>query len=389
MRKLHAMALMAAIVITPLAVRQISAQETLISLDGVNQPTVISTQWVKPSEDGAVAGKVIVPGSENGDMVGEVVLATGSGAPTFSPVSSSGAFELRDVKPGVYTIVYQSPKAFSAFALQVVDRASSAKLGSQVTILAAPISPEVALSAVAKYQPSQVDQNAYQIGDAKKSTPSITVGEKISQVFQNRSGGLTGRLVQAGSTADGLLAAVQVNVMVYREGEEVKRTQTDADGNFAISELAPGFYSLVASGKHGFAVVGFELLPNPEVLTSFSPVTSGRAVVSQNVPTQVIIIELAPPDPSLLGPNGFPASSDDRDLAGPVPFDPLAPGPGMGSGFGGGGFGGGGFGGGGGGGFGGGGLGGLAAIGAVLAATLADDDDNNNFTPVPASPSIP
>lgn len=392
MKRLLAATLAAALLAAPAIAQDLFTQDSLISLDAPMDSTVISAQWVKPDASGTITGQVMIPGSSAGDLTGDLFLAPQQGEPTRVPVSPSGEFMLTGVAPGVYTLVYQSPTAFGAYALQVVAGSNAANLANKTVVAAAAIAPQMALTTVARYQPTTEPMSAEISGVRTPSGNGAFApgGEpmNLAKVAQTAAGGMQGRIIRAGSAANGLMPATDMNVLVMQQGQLVDKTVTDADGNFVFDNLASGSYELVASGASGFAVIGFELVSSPEVLTStaVAPATLQPGVAS------VLVVQAANPDPSLLGPGPFGPNPSDDPLNQPVPLGadplmngPLAGGPGSGgiSGGGGGGFGGGG------GGMGGGGLGGLAAIGAVLAATLVGDDDNDNFVPAPSSPAIP
>lgn len=369
------------------------AQDSLISLDSPMDATVISMQWVKPDASGAITGTVVVPGANSADLSGELFLAGQQDEPMRVPVSPGGKFALQSVPAGVYTLVYQAPQAFGAYALQVVSASSDAKLSSKTVITAAAIDPQMALTAVAKYQPTEEGVDV-QINGIRTSVGfgGLETGFEpmdIAQVAQTASGGMRGKMIRAGSVENGLLPATDMNVMVMQNGQLVDKSVTGSDGSFSFENLAIGNYQLVASGSSGFAVVGFQLVQGPEVLTSALAANVAASAPRQGV-APALVVQVAKPDPNLMGasPGLISPSGEPNDVPRPLGNDPFMAGGPSGGGFAGGG--GGSFGGGGGGGgLGAGGLAGLAAIGAVLATTLSDDDDNNNFVPAPSSPSIP
>lgn len=370
------------------------AQDSLISLDSPMDATVISMQWVKPDASGAITGTVVVPGANSADLSGELFLAGQQGEPMRVPVSPGGNFALQGVPAGVYTLVYQAPQAFGAYALQVVSASSDAKLSNKTVISAAAIDPQMALTAVAKYQPTEEGVDV-QINGIRTSVGfgGLETGFEpmdIAQVAQTASGGMRGKMIRAGSVENGLLPATDMNVMVMQNGQSVDKTVTVGDGSFSFENLAIGNYQLVASGSSGFAVIGFQLVEGPEVLTSAMVSNVAASAPRQGV-ASTLVVQVAEPDPNLMGanPGSIGPNGEPNDIPRPLGSDPFVAGGPGGGGFAGGGGGSFGGGGGGGGGLGAGGLAGLAALGAVLAVTLSDDDNNNNFVPAPSSPSIP
>ncbi|WP_164102603.1 carboxypeptidase-like regulatory domain-containing protein [Candidatus Laterigemmans baculatus] len=356
----------------------------------------VASQWVQPDANGNVYIKVFAPADPSLVDAGRVALFDVTGQPLPAELNAEGLFVVRNVYPGVYRLSYRSAGSYSARSLTVVAPGQGGReLPSTTSITASSLRPERALSTIARYQPARIDADAVpREGELPlpEGTPIVPDGY---QVVQSPEGGLAGRLFRSGWLAGGMVPAANVNVLVIRSDEVVGQAVTAVDGSFAVPNLSPGVYDLIASGSAGFAATGFELIAPPEapvdepLAASKNPFRAASAVMQAGgFPFE---LQLAPPSTNLLGEESFGVAgpdgglAEDGGLAPPLMDAGFAPGGFAGGGFGpGGGFGGGGAGGGGLGG--GGGFGAFAAIGgAIAAAAIAASDDDDLAIPV-ASP---
>jgi hypothetical protein len=62
---------------------------------------------------------------------------------------------------------------------------------------------------------------------------------------------------------NGSLVPARVKLFFLREGQVVSQTLPNEQGDFQISGLQPGIYSVVAAGQSGFAAMGVRILPPP------------------------------------------------------------------------------------------------------------------------------
>lgn len=358
-----------------------AAQQALVAIDAPLVETMVGTQWVQADAEGKVSGTVVMAGGVGSVADGTVRLVRPGFVSSTAEVSANGTFQLADLTPGVYTLVYQSEAGFAAFALHVVSANSQVALPTSVVVSASNLRPSRALTTIARYQPVSGGEEPQIASVESLPLPSTPMKAAAYRVTQNSAGGLNGRFLLPGSADGAIRPAANVNVMIIRDEEVVAQSVTGNEGTFEIANLAPGTYSLLASGRGGFAVIGFELV------AAGTPVASSRAADGEGALVSLMVqdqggleVVLAPASPDVMGMGS--SEPTDEDDPGAVVMDPMGT-----PGAGGGGFGGGGFGGGGGGGaFGGGGALGLAAIGGVIAAVIASDDDS---TPRPASPAIP
>jgi hypothetical protein len=360
-------------------------EESIVSAEQAEQPgSLVSTQWVRADASGQISGRVLLPGIPLGQRGGEVMLVDAQGEMQRGEVSPEGNFVASVPGPGVYTLAYRSPVGFGVMALHVAEGDAASTLASQTLLPASRLDYRRALATIARYLPPRPSGSV--ILGAPVSDAAGGVSGDVFRVAMSEGGGVRGRLVRAGSRADGsLVAGSRMNVLVLREGEVVGQTISDFDGTFEVPDLDVGTYDLIASGAGGFAAIGF-VLTGPSQPTAGLPVNDRgerfASAVQQDGGAEGLTLQVAP-----AGPGFSTLGSGPQDPAdGPVP-PPLPQAPGGGSFAAGGGFGG--VGGGGGGGMLGGG-GGLLAAGGILAAVLAtDDDDDGVFVPPVVSPAVP
>jgi len=367
----------------------VTAQEAFIAIDEPLPTSVIGVQWVRPDADGKITGQVVLSGGGE-QLAGDVLLIDAEGAPRKFAVGEDGSFLITVAKSGLYTIAYRSQVGFAAFALHVMS-GESADLPTHTMIPAARLTPRQALSTISRYQPMRTPSPRSIFGPAQQPSTNSVVA--IRQLAQDADLGVSGRLIEAGSSDQGLAPAGGMNVLLLQDGIVRGQAVTNFDGRFQIKNMELGEYDLVASGPSGYAAVGFQLVESLAAQSAGQPVaTDGQQLVSTlaqppaTAATSGITIQTAPSGP------GFTTLSEGRSDEGMMAFEPFggsAPG-GFSPVSGGGGFGGGGAGGGGVGGGGGlGGIGGLAAVGGIIAAVVASDDGGDNFVPSVTSPASP
>lgn len=387
-------------------------------------------QWVRPSEDGVLTGRVVLPTKAGQvEALGNVTvaIAAGGGEVLRATTDAKGEFSIPNVEPGVYALTARGDNVFACCAMHVIDSTfgSEIEFPAEAQISLANIDYTVVNTAVIRYMPpgaKSLDANFASTNfDSLKDRIR---GDSLFRVAQHE-GGMKGRIHLAGARETDLADAQLTNVFLFKGGREIERAVTSESGNFAFESVEAGNYSLLAIGPGGIGLLGFELVdqsalaataqnqaaadgtqlvglfghhnhsnacncccqefsmqvaPMPEVVTCVEEVIISETIVEEpccggGIDGQIVEGEVVM--------DGFGA---------PLPgagFDPLGGYGGGGPGFSGGG---GGFSGGGGGGFGGGigGLGALAGLGAVAAIAATSDDDNNAITaPIVASPSSP
>ncbi|WP_158222757.1 hypothetical protein [Rhodopirellula sp. MGV] len=342
---------------------------------------VTEHQWVRAS-NGAVKGRVVVPRGDSISAVrnAKVHLINANGSLAVGEVESdnTGRFTMTGVRPGVYTLVIQGEHSFACCAMHVVD--SLVPLKDQFEIAAGAVDAKVVRNVMVRYLPNNEGSSDIVFDPSTNPLTSgrAQTGESIR--IRQFEGGMKGRLARAGlSDHPGAGAS---NVMIYKDGSEVARTTTDAEGYFAVQKLEPGSYTVIGSGRDGFGVLGVELVDPMMVQASTTSSDASTLVVAESMP-ETFIMQVAPVTSDAVVADVVVADEvvmTDDDNGGA----PIFAGGGMGGPVGGGG-------GAGGGGVGGGGgmarLGVLGGIGAAIAIAASDDDDN--VAPPIASPSDP
>ncbi|MCC9601391.1 carboxypeptidase-like regulatory domain-containing protein [Stieleria sp. JC731] len=341
---------------------------------------VTEHQWVRAT-NGAVKGRVVVPRGDSISAVrgAKVHLLDQSGKLVIGEVASdnTGRFTMSGVKPGVYTLVIKGEHSFACCAMHVVD--SIVPLKDQFEIAAGAVEANVVRSVMMRYLPSSEAAQTEIVFDPS-TNPLTTDRAQSGETIRIRQfeGGLKGHIARAGFADH--LGSAQSNVMIYKDGAEVARTMTDDEGNFWVSKLSPGSYTVIGSGRDGFGVLGVELVDPALVQTALTKADGSTLVAVGDLPA-TFVMQVAPVPTNEVVADVVIADEvivedDDRGA-------PIFAGGGMSGSVGGGGAGGGGIGGGGGLGR----IGLLGGIGAAIAIAASDDDDTT--TPPVASPATP
>jgi hypothetical protein len=325
----------------------------------VAAPQAAISSWVASiSEDGFLAGRV----TAIADNYSRAILAT-QGTVTArrdgrvvnsAKIGSGGVFQLGNLTHGRYGFVIDGREGVAMFGQFVTDRVKrtgGANVPVQTTLCA--------------------NEDRDLIRQAMQSMPQTTSGGgkviPADQVGTLATSGATSLMRASDGTVSGQLAipyehelraANDMDVWFARGGESVTSARSDENGRFSVAGLEPGFYSLIASGSHGFVAIGVQVVDSP-----IDPVVMLGGAGSQLTQAGVTTVTFSPlSSQDLQGVNIAGAGNNG-------PGAPLggAGGPGGGTG-------------GGGGGAGGGMGGGLGLLGAGLGAAalgiaLADDDN--------------
>ncbi len=370
---------------------------------------LVTHQWVRGSESGTLTGTVVIPhtaGAAHLVSVASVAIVGEDGAVRRIETNAAGEFSFDDLGTGIYAMTARGKDAFSIVALHVIDADAddADKFPTTIEMPAANLDYTVVNNAIIRYLPPKgVAVASYSMKSANLDALAEKVlGSDFYRVGQV-AGGMRGRIYSAGATGGLLPVAAKSNVFISRDGEEVARTVTDAEGRFVVDNLDLGQYSLLAVGPAGLSLVGFELVDPKKASAAMESVNAAREISEKLVVQQscgcveefeiqcapmpeviqcVEEVEVAPccdSEEVIISEEVISEGEIVDGLGAPIPGGGYA---------GGGGYGGGGsFGGGGGGGFGGGGgLLGLAAAGGIAAAIASDNNNNANdfFGPLPS-----
>ena len=141
---------------------------------------------------------------------------------------------------------------------------------------------------------AQVSMN---LNDNSLTTPTIIQASSGANathtIALNQYGGIYGQVAsinQFSKTATGLSG---LDVFFVRDGEIVKRAQTNSEGDFTIKGLAEGAYSFFAAGKNGLAAYGVYVTSEPQSATQ--NILEAVAASSRNNAVEQLIQHSAPP----------------------------------------------------------------------------------------------
>ncbi len=341
----------------------------VIPARGVENSALV--QSVSLNADGQLVGQVEILGSVSSRFARgmKIKLVTVDGKVVETKLNDRGEFVFSNVEPGVCSVFGQSENVVICQSFRVY--ANDQQGGEALQLFAvSPSSPEMQKVIFSSSRP----QASNRVTSVLPNSPASYSASHGSVALKN-DGSLQGRLWSANGEVNGSL------VSIYQNGMIVTRTTADSAGKFSV-KIAPGIYSLVASGAGGVAAVGFKAeASNLSVSKAKTPRNVKLVSLQGDMPATSLDIGLAPiPSADML------ETVDPVDVA--YPTDAIAGGYGGGFGGGGGGsFGGGGSVGGGAGAGGLGGLGSLAAIGGLVAVGIIAAENNSDSPTVAVSPS--
>lgn len=328
---------------------------------------------------------------------------------------ADGKVTIRDLKPGPHAVVASGDRVHGT-TLYYLDEKAGAGGNDFADLLDNDLGPPDSVDddmstktlTMLQIDPEKLGPTLDRVRPFARSEKlgpmDINIGDSFSySVTLGPDGTLSGRVI---SLVDIPVGGTQIEILFA--GQTVGTTVASPDGSFRIRGLRSGVHGLIASGRAGFAAFAFQARKSAELAETRIPFQQTFVSVLQG--DEQLPVVLVPPQ-QLEGvievlEQRYPALRRDTDALGAdvagdgfgsTPFGPPA------AGFGGGGFpagpGGGGFSSGGGGSFfggGGGGLGGLGGLGVLAAALANSNDDNNGGVFVPpilppgvASPSTP
>jgi hypothetical protein len=289
--------------------------------------------------------------------------------------SVSGEFVVKGVKPGRYTLLAVSPTTIAAYSVNAVTAPTAAGIFEMIAVSEVPLQRSRSMLVAAASMTS--DRASIAMNDAGGLEAYGTY-----RVAMNADGGFRGT-ARAPEGNLGVVDLSKTTVRIFRGKDFVRETNLDVNGAYSFEGIGAGPLGIVFFGPSGFAAMGLELVQQKYQANIDDRDERFVSLESDVAPEHNV--ELVPNDDVTSGLDEI-ESEDEEQVAMGTPLE--IPPPFAGGGFGGGGPGSGAGGGGGGGTDGLGGIVGLAALGAALAAGLSGDDDNG-FTPAPASPAVP
>ena len=200
-----------------------------------------------------------------------------------------GKFVIDGLSPGAYSFVAASAKGFAAYGLLVKPFEEGAPADE---IFAPAVSPrfQALRLIVEKYLPTEVADSL-----AEPEIPTTLRNEAEIPRGANRvklqSGVLTGSL---SSLVDGQSIA-DAHVALIQQDHLVAETTSDAEGNFAFSDVKPGAYDFVAVCPTAIAAVGFEAVQDPAQPTAQEPVAESTQPAVQEPQADAVPAADVPP----------------------------------------------------------------------------------------------
>ena len=247
----------------------------LVAVAGSVVPTSAETttsqllvnQWIRQSHDGSIKGKIVLPQADGTALAvtpAIVALADARGEARTEKADENGEFKFADVEPGVYTVLARGAKDVCAIvALHVMahDDEKAVGLNSGIEVSAGRVDFSSVNANLIRYlPPRQFGENVASVDNVDVNAISTTVaGTAVHRVKQS-DGGMVGQIYAAGSVGNALSPSREANMFLFRDGVEIERMTTDANGRFEVAALEPGVYSMMVVGNSGSGLVGFELV---------------------------------------------------------------------------------------------------------------------------------
>lgn len=268
--------------------------------------------WVMLDSEGKLRGEVL--GSEFDHSKTEVYFIREGRMIDKVSVNDKGQFLVYGLEEGVYTLVVANEFRYAVNCLLVLENNQMGGAPSSFNVPMSDASPrsvfEQVVSRATKvtfrnYGEFAFEENAddparlYGLKGISEhrpeSVPATTLGNNRVQLTEN--GQLLGR-VRAVQHFNGRPVDLMVTeVLLIANDETVASTQTNRYGVFSFDGVAPGNYTLFASGKDGLAVTSFVLegASEPAESVEVAPVSydvCGIPISSDQVPAESV--EVAP-----------------------------------------------------------------------------------------------
>lgn len=228
--------------------------------------------------EGGLTGRVSAVGSD-GSLYGANgvnVSINRRGEKAASAITNEeGIFRFDSVNPGSYTFIASSPEALTAFGMYIASDPENKPASDEIQISPVAVTNQ-SLAPVREImnkdiQPLSLDY----LVDPMKETLPVTSG--ANQVHLTADGSLVGRIVPLdwSGSEDSRFDMSVTSVYIYQNGQVVGETRADADGNYVIENVAPGFYDLVAFGPYGGGAYCTNVTEAPSITSNLVPALMG------------------------------------------------------------------------------------------------------------------
>ena len=264
----------------------------------------LRAHWVAANDEGNLDGRISSIDAEQSTSTPieqlDVTLLQKGQKIRIASTNENGKFVLKDVEPGVYTLVAAGQNGFLAYGVHVLPKLedfdvldldsdatppatlaekrayyvshfgipADAIVQEELQIDAACVPPEFStLQRISRnYLPSAT---AFGMGTDTDDQQAISKATDILGGFQfplTAEGNFNGR-IQPIATEDGEPAELSdMNMFLVQDDLEVARVAVEKNGKFEIEDVEPGVYSLIAAGTDGFAAMSLELVAKPSDL---------------------------------------------------------------------------------------------------------------------------
>ncbi len=277
-------------------------------------------------------------------------------------VGEGGVAQISEISPGAYSVFANGNEGFAAFGTYLGDVGHSDV--NRIGLIPQHDSP-----AIRRFIANHLQNNVAGHVPAAQEVARGSVYENSDFELQP-DGSVKGQIVRAAPTNHSVFPIADMSVAFVRDGQVVSESRSDANGDFTLSGISSGIYSLAAAGPEGFVCFSTGVI-QPAAHAQARVRRFEFVAVEKAAVTVTAVVPVSPLDYRLF--NQLPSNPSNSNQG------PMAGSGGMGSG------GGGAGGGGAGGGFGGGGLLGALA-GAGIGAALANQNGGGN---TPATPAVP
>jgi Carboxypeptidase regulatory-like domain len=320
------------------------------------------TQWVTPTANGSLIGRVITPGENNG-LPGVRVSLRRQGQTVQSTVSNGdGNFQFVNVEPNYYSLIAEGDGVFSAYAITVLGNTKGKHLPSNFEVPVIRPTGSVILELIRTQSAPTSPWSSFPTFSSADPVGTDRMTHHMVPIPLTQDGSFVGNFAYPG-IPKGRYDMSKYIAYLIKDGQRLMQTPLGRDGDFRFANLQPGNYGVVVIGNRGFAAVGIQLANSP---LAFAPSNGQRFVSQGSGPTfNLETISFNDVSTTLTDPDDQPLAQDT-----PLPMGSFGS-PSFGSPLGGGGAGGGGL--------GGGGLFAAAGLAGIAAAIALDDDNNNNF----------
>ena len=307
-----------------------------------SQAETLRAHWVTTNDEGNLEGRISAIEAEESSAVPierlKVTLLQKGETIRKGTTIEEGRFVLKDVDPGVYTLVASGKNGFLAYGVHVlpklaefdalddartkplsprnrfsntnnllgkstksmlakrnfyvshVNRLSQVNLDDELQIDAAAIPPDFnTLKAISEnYMPAAIAAGTDKTSDDLKAIKKATDIRDDFQFTLTDDGSFSGRIQPIATEAGNPAKLSEMNIFLIQDDIEVARVSVEENGKFEIESVEPGVYSIVAAGKDGFAALSLELIEpqDDEDLGLLSPNRTSQYVSTGAVETE-------------------------------------------------------------------------------------------------------